>query len=53
MKSSLRERIGIRLERYRLLHPFILQYDGEAPNGRARYVNRISRHVLVIDRPTR
>lgn len=53
MRYSIRERIGMRLEQCRALRPFILQYDGEAPNGRARYVNRISRHVLVLDRPQR
>lgn len=47
MKESLRMRLGFWLERFPLLRPLLLVYEGEAPTGR-RYLNRVNGHVVVI-----
>jgi hypothetical protein len=47
MRAGFRERLGLWLERLGFLDAVLLRYDGEAPRGRRRYVNRVSRHVVV------
>lgn len=47
MSAGIRERFGLWLERLGWFDSILLRYDGEAPGGRARYVNRVSRHVLI------
>ena len=47
MKVTLRLRIGFWLEKWRVLRPLLLKYDGEAPAGR-RYINRVSGHLVVV-----
>lgn len=48
MSYPLRERLGMWLERFTVLHSVLLRYDGLAPSGRKRYVNRVSRHSVVL-----
>lgn len=49
MSYPLRERIGMWLQRWTILHPFLLRLDahGVLPDGRRRYVNRVSRHLVM------
>ena len=47
MKATLRLRIGFWLEKWRVLRPLLLKYDGEAPAG-PMYVNRVNGHLVVI-----
>lgn len=42
MKQPLRITIGLWLERFALLHPVLLRFSHEHPEGHAHYVNRIS-----------
>lgn len=44
-----RELIGMWLQKWKFLHPILLKVDGDgiAPEGRTRYVNRVSRHLVV------
>ena len=43
VKQSFRMRLGLWLERFRVLHPLLLEFSHEYPAGRAHYINRISR----------
>lgn len=47
-----RELIGMWLQRWTILHPLLLVLDGDgyAPNGRRRYMNRVSRHLVMKDK---
>ena len=47
MPYTLRDRIAFWLERFAILRPVLLRYDGAAPIG-ARYVNRLNGHVVVV-----
>lgn len=49
MPYSRRALIGMWLERWTILHPWLLRLDahGILPDGRRRYVNRISRHLVM------
>jgi hypothetical protein len=51
MKARRRERFGAWLERFTFLHRWLLEFDGIAPNNRGRYVNRVSRHLVLKDMP--
>lgn len=54
MNYSKRELLGMLLGAWawdvRWLRPMVFRFDGRCPDGRSRYVNRISRHVEVSDR---
>lgn len=52
MKATLRERFGMWLERFHILHPWLLRYDGVAPTG-LRFINRVNGHVVVKRATTR
>lgn len=43
MKASVRERLGLWLERFTFLDPVLLRYSHEYPEGTLHYVNRLSR----------
>ena len=43
MKRSLRMRFGLWIERYAVLHPLLLVFSHEHPEGHSHYLNRISR----------
>jgi len=45
----MRDRLAFALERVPAFHPLLLRFDGIAPGGRRRYVNRINGHVVVLD----
>lgn len=47
MNASWRTRFGFWLERWTVLRPLLLRYDGEAPRGK-RYVNRVNGHLVVL-----
>lgn len=53
MPYSLRERIGMWLQRFPVLHPLLLTPDGYndgwTPDGRRRYANRLSGHLVMKD----
>jgi hypothetical protein len=46
MSMGWRERLGIWLQRVGWFDRVLLRYDGETPDGRSRYVNRVSRHTV-------
>ena len=46
MKGSRRLRLGMWLERFRWLHPWLLVLDGEGDDW-CRYVNRINGHLVM------
>ena len=47
MRATRWDRFGFWLERWQVLRPLLLKYDGEAPAGR-RYVNRVNGHLVVV-----
>jgi hypothetical protein len=47
MPYARRGRFGLWLERFEWLHPVLLRYDGETPDGRGRYINQVNRYVVV------
>lgn len=51
MPYTLRERIGMWLQRFPILHPLLLTpegyNDGWTPDGRRRYANRLSGHLVM------
>lgn len=51
MRTPMRERFGVWLQHllpeYGRLERLLLRYDGEGPRYQLRYVNRISRHVVL------
>lgn len=53
MNYSRRALIGMWLQRWTILHPLLLKpegyNDGWTPDGRRRYVNRVSRHLVMKD----
>lgn len=49
MPYTLRARLGMWLQRFAITHRWLLAFDGIAPHGRRRYINRINRHVVVLD----
>jgi len=50
VKPSIRDRFGFWVETLPYLRWLFLRYDGVAPGGRDRYVNRINGHVVVVER---
>lgn len=49
MPYSWRDRLGMWLQRFTVLDRVLLRYDGIAPDGRRRYVNRINRFSVLRD----
>lgn len=49
MGYSRLERLGMFLQRFKFLHPFILKYDG-VYNYKIRYVNKISGHIITKEK---
>lgn len=49
MPYKRRELIGMWLQKWKFLHPLLLESDGTHPDGRRRYVNRLSRHLIMED----
>lgn len=49
MNYSRRALVGMWLQRWAILHPLLLRLDahGVLPDGRRRYVNRISGHLVM------
>jgi hypothetical protein len=47
MPTRLRDRIAFWLERFEWIHPILLRFDGIAPSGALRYVNRINGHCIA------
>jgi len=47
MKADWRTRFGFWLERFAFLERFLFRYDGVAPGGRLRYINRVNGHCVV------
>lgn len=47
MPYSRRERIGMWLQRRWWARPFVLEYNSTAADGRRRYVNRLSGHLVM------
>ena len=47
MMPSLKDRLAFWLERFVIVHPLLLKFDGIAPSGNKRYMNRINGHVIV------
>lgn len=52
MKRSLRITVGLWLERFRITHPVLLRFSHVAPDGRRRYLNRMSRTFAATTRRT-
>lgn len=42
MSMPIRMRFGIWLERFTFLHPALLRYSHEHPEGKRHYINRLS-----------
>lgn len=44
-----RELVGMWLQKWTILHPLLLRLDkdGILPDGRRRYVNRVSGHLVM------
>lgn len=49
MPQSFRMKLGIWLERFTCLHPVLLTFSHEYPEGRPHYINRISRTFAKKD----
>lgn len=47
MRPDWRTRLGFWLERHAVVRPLLLRYDGQAPSGAGRYVNRVNGHVVI------
>lgn len=47
MRLSLRDRFAFWAEGVLWLRGFVLVFDGYAPSGRTRYINRINGHVVL------
>lgn len=54
MKPSPRDRLGFFLERFKFLHRWLLERDGEVRYGiyagQKRYINRINGHVVIKEK---
>ena len=44
-----RELLGMWLQKWKFLHPWLLELHGQHPDGRRRYVNRVSGHLAMED----
>ena len=49
MKTPWRMRFGIWLERFKFLHPLLLEFSHEHGHGRSWYLNRVSRTFVRKD----
>lgn len=48
MRGDLRTRLGFWVERFTFLHRWLFVFDGIAPSGFARAVNRVNGHVVLM-----